>query len=66
MMEGEEGFGGNQGSYDVTEEKKTLIRRGCTAGRIVNALIGLNYFLVLLTALIVSGTLAILNRKVII
>lgn len=63
MMDEDKGFG-DVTSYDVAEEKKPLIRRGCTAGRIVNALISLNYFLVLLTALIVSCTLAVLNNRV--
>ena len=62
MMEGEnDGLGEGQGIF---KDKEPRIKKGVSAGRIVNALMILNYFLVLLTALIVSGIFGVLNSKV--
>ena len=64
-MEGEGGFGGDRDTYgDVDEERKPLIRRGCSAGRIMNACIAFDYLLILITSLIVAGTIALLNSTV--
>ena len=61
MMEGY----GDRDSYGVVEEeKKPLVKRGCSAGRIMNCCIAFDYFLIMLTALIVSGVLGVLNNKV--
>ena len=49
---------------DQEEGKKPVIRGGCTVGRVVNIIIIVNYLLVLLTALIVSGVNGTLNDKV--
>jgi hypothetical protein len=67
MMEGTsdgDGMFGKEGQV-IYQEKEARIKKGCTAGRIVNIAIALIYFLVLLTALIVSGIFGVLNSKVI-
>lgn len=62
MMEGEnEGLGEGQGIF---KDKEPRIKKGVSAGRVVNALLTLNYFLILLTALIVTGIFGVLNHKV--
>lgn len=61
MMEGEQdAFSENKGILD----KEPRIKKGVTAGRVVNGFVTLNYFLVLLTALIVTGIFGVLNNKV--
>ncbi len=50
----------NRELFTGEPRKKKLI----TAGRVVNALIALDYILVLLTALIVSGIFGVLDLKV--
>ena len=49
---------------DEVEEGSRRIRTGCTVGRIVNLCITLDFFLVMITALIVSGTLGAVNLTV--
>lgn len=56
------GFGGEGDAYQ--EPKRPAIRGGCSAGRIVNGCVILDYLLVLLTALIVAGSLGVLDNKV--
>ncbi len=64
-MEGDHlGEGGEQIGLVDDEKPKRLIKPGCTFGRIINACIAFDYLLVLLTALIVSGSLGVLNSKV--
>ena len=46
------------------EDRGVTKKRGCTAGRIVNACIICNYFFLLLSALIVAGTMGVLHNKV--
>ena len=66
----EESFdGGGELVEDVTktygrEGRKLEVKRGCTVGRAVNGCIIFNYIWIMLTALIVSGTLGVLNDKV--
>ena len=49
----------------VGVEKKLRLKGGFSVGRAVNACIAFNYFLVLLTACVVAGTVGVLNDKVI-
>lgn len=64
-MEGDQPKEGEQrGLMDGEEPVKPLIRSGCTFGRAINGCIAFDYLLVLLTALIVSGSLGVLNTKV--
>lgn len=61
MMKGEHEVDESQGIF---KEKEPRIKKGLSAGRVVNCVMVLDYFLVLLTALIVSGTFGFLNNKV--
>lgn len=62
MMEGEQdGFGENAGIF---KEKEPRVKKGLSAGRVINGLMALLYFLVFLTALIVTGIFGVLNNKV--
>ncbi len=58
MAEGEEDYSSELHFED--EEKK----KGCTAGRAVNGCIIVNYFFLMLSALIVTATMAVLHSKV--
>jgi hypothetical protein len=49
---------------DELNEGPRRIRTGCTIGRIINLCIALDFLLVLITALIVSGTLGAVNLAV--
>lgn len=61
-MEGEQDrFGEEQGIF---KEKEPRIKKGVSAGRIINGLMVLDYFLVFLTALIVTGVFGVLDNKV--
>ena len=50
-------------STGIFKEKEPRIKKGVTAGRIVNGLLVLNYFLVFLTALIVTGITGEINNN---
>ena len=49
---------------DELNEGPRRIRTGCTIGRIINLCIALNFLFVMITALIVSGTLGAVNLAV--
>ena len=49
---------------DELNEGPRRIRTGCTIGRVINLCIALNFLLVMITALIVSGTLGAVNLAV--
>ena len=49
---------------ELFTDKEPRIKKGLTPGRVVNALLALNYFLIFLTGLIVAGTFGYLNNKV--
>ena len=49
---------------DELNEGSHRIRRGCTIGRIINLCMALDFLLVMITALIVSGTLGAVNLSV--
>ena len=49
---------------DKLNEGSRRIRRGCTIGRILNLCIALDFLLVMITALIVSGVLGAVNLAV--
>ena len=65
-MEGDlEGIGGeHRGLVDDQEPGKRLVKSGCSFGRAINGCIAFDYLLVLLTALIVCGSLGVLNSNV--
>ena len=60
--------GGDDGSAErepwFGKEEEKGIKKGCSPGRIINGFIAFNFFLVFLTAIIVSGTLGVLNNEV--
>lgn len=49
---------------DELNEGRRRIRGGCTIGRVINLCIALDFFVVLITALIVSGSLGAVNLTV--
>ena len=49
---------------ELNEGGSRRIRRGCTIGRVINLCMTLDFFLVMITALIVSGTLGAVNLHV--
>ena len=54
-------------TYDYSDELnegRRRIRGGCTIGRIINLCMALDFILVVITALIVSGTLGGVNLSV--
>ena len=51
-------------SDELNEGGKRRIRGGCTIGRIINLCMALDFLLVMVTALIVSGTLGAVNLNV--
>lgn len=46
------------------KEETKGIKKGCSPGRVINGFIAFNFFLVFLTAIIVSGSLGVLNSEV--
>ena len=66
MMEGDQegGMSGEHHGLMEDEEPRHLIKSGCSFGRLINSCIAFDYFLVMLTALIVSGSLGVLNSNV--
>ena len=49
---------------DELNEEPRRIRRGCTIGRVINLCMALDFLLVMITALIVSGVLGAVNLTV--
>ena len=49
---------------DELNESQPRVRSGCTIGRVLNLCMALDFLLVMITALIVSGTLGAVNLMV--
>ena len=49
---------------DELNEGQPRVRSGCTIGRVLNLCMALDFLLVMITALIVSGTLGAVNLTV--